>query len=56
VEVIEAFDFVEDSVMRGEIHHVTSRGEVRFVASCHMIVVLGILNRCRARLTAFLAL
>jgi hypothetical protein len=41
VAVIRTLDFVGDSVMRGEIHHVTSRGEVKFVGSYQMIVFLG---------------
>jgi hypothetical protein len=42
--------------MHGEIHHVTSRGEVKFVGSRHMIVFLGILDQCRTRLGPFLEL
>jgi hypothetical protein len=40
----------------GEIYHVISRREVRVVASCCMIVLLGILDHSRARSTAFLPL
>jgi hypothetical protein len=39
-----------------EFSGMPSRGDVRFVGSCHMIVLLGILDRCRTRVTPFLAL
>jgi hypothetical protein len=55
VGLIGTIDFVGALVMRGEIHHVTSRGEVKFVGSCHRIVFLGILDRSRTRLTPFIA-